>query len=518
MGYRIEVRDRNLNRIGELDTWMKLDLVLRFNRAGSWQLLVRDGTPQAKLLEKGGGIAVWMDERPSKPIFSGQIEMFQKYWTTQQHTGVGSVYVGGKCDNKIPYGYLAFPGTTGEGDARAVLPIDQQWRGQDRRTYGFEAGQALWVEYDFAFGNRGLPGRKIPGVSMGAKPITAGTPPKVGKQIGGTLRYDSIGTLAETWTKEGEIGYQFLWNPDAKKIELTVFEPADKSMDVRFSPELGNLREYIATLTAPRVTRVIAACQGEGKERYIKQFPEKTAKDDDGRPVWIGDVTRDEDEWGFVSEQFLDRRDVPLKTGKDGQAELVTKTTSDGFEDIGHNPEGQEWTPDLTAKRASLTAADAAVAAAEKAVSDAKTEAEKAAAASQLATAKTNQAKAKDAVKAAITAAKPVAVKYFLDSLKSAADGIFKENQKNGNFQVYPVETPQYRFGRDYYLGDKVTVDIDGETYVDVVREVTITVEDGGRISSVTPKIGEQGTGEPLNLYKHVSELREKLRKLEARL
>ncbi|MGW5397809.1 Gp37-like protein [Streptomyces sp. NPDC003952] len=457
MGYRIEVRDRNLNRIGELDTWMKMDLVLRLNRAGSWQLLVRDETPQAKLLEKGGGIAVWMDERPDKPIFSGQIETFQKYWTTEQHTGVGSVYVGGKCDNKIPYGYLALPGTTGEGDARRVLPVDQQWKGEDRRTYGFEAGQALWVEYDFAFGNRGLPGRKVPGVNMGPPPATAGVPPKVGKLIGGTLRYDSIGTLAENWTKEGEIAYQFLWNPDTRKIELTVFTPADKSMDVRFSPELGNLREYIATLTAPRVTRVVVACQGEGQERFIKQFPEKSALDDDSQPLWVNDLTADEREWGFVIEQFVDRRDVPLKTGKDGGPELVTKLT-DGKEDLGTDPDGKPW---------------------------------------------------KD---------KPTAVKHYLDSIKSAAEGVFKENQKNGNFQVYPIETPQCRFGRDYYLGDKVSVDIDGETYVDVVREVTITVEDGGRVSTVTPKIGEQGTGEPLNLYKHVSELREKLRKLEARL
>lgn len=31
MGYRIEVRDRNLKRIGEIDTWQKLDFVVRFN-------------------------------------------------------------------------------------------------------------------------------------------------------------------------------------------------------------------------------------------------------------------------------------------------------------------------------------------------------------------------------------------------------------------------------------------------------------------------------------------------------
>ncbi|MCM1967790.1 siphovirus ReqiPepy6 Gp37-like family protein [Streptomyces sp. G1] len=522
MGYRIEVRGRPdadglIHRIGELDTWLKLDMVLRHNAPGSFQLLVKDRTRQAKLLEKGGGIAVWMDGR-AEPIFTGQFDQFQKYWTTEQHTAAGSIYVGGKCDNRIPYGYLAFPGTQGEGDVRTVLPTDRQWAGQDRRTYGFEAGQALWVEYDMAFGQRGLPGRQIPSVNMGPKPATAGTPPKIGKKIGGTLRYDSLGTLTESWTKEGEIGYRFLWNPDRKKIELSIFTPVDRSKQVRFSPELGNLREFVATLSAPRATRVIVACQGEGSERYIKQFPEAGATDEDGQPVWLGDRTQDELEWGTVLEQFLDRRDVPLKTSKAGTPELVTKTSSDGFEEIGQDPEGRDWTPDLTAKKAALAAATSSVEAAEKAAAEAKTDNEKTLAAARLAMAKGAQANAQGNLRAAITAAKPVVVKHHLDAIKAAAAAVFKENAKNGNFQIYPIQTPQCRFGIHYFLGDKVSVDVDDEVYVDVVREVAITVEDGGRTESVVPKIGEQGTGEPLNLYKHISEMREKLRKLESRM
>ncbi|GAA2694314.1 hypothetical protein [Streptomyces lunalinharesii] len=66
MGYRIEVRgrpdtDRLLDRTGELDTWLKLDLIIRSNARGTWQLLVKDKTRQADLLEKGGEIAVTAD-------------------------------------------------------------------------------------------------------------------------------------------------------------------------------------------------------------------------------------------------------------------------------------------------------------------------------------------------------------------------------------------------------------------------------------------------------------------------
>ncbi|EGJ73594.1 hypothetical protein STTU_0805 [Streptomyces sp. Tu6071] len=50
------------------------------------------------------------------------------------------------------------------------------------------------------------------------------------------------------------------------------------------------------------------------------------------------------------------------------------------------------------------------------------------------------------------------------------------------------------------------------------MREVTISVDDGGNAVDVHPKIGEQGSGEPLNLYATVDELRKKLRRLEARM
>ncbi|GHF61393.1 hypothetical protein GCM10010218_48670 [Streptomyces mashuensis] len=453
MGYRVEVRGRPdedglIHRIGELDTWIKLDLIIRYNAQGTWQLLVKDKTPQAKLLEKGGGIAVWMDGRDDEPIFSGQIEQFQKYWTVEQHTGRGSVYVGGKCDNKLPYQYLAFPGVKNWGtDAMAVYPANEQWKDRDRdaRPIGEEAGQALWVEMDLAFGARGLPGRKAPGVTLLPPPAAnqPGVPPKIGAKVAGTVRYDNLGTLAEKWTKEGGIGYRFLWHPDDKKIKLTTFVPQDKTNSVRFSPELGNLREYVATLTAPRVTRAIVAAQGEGKDRFIRQYPE-TGYGPDG-------LTDDEREWGLISEQFIDRRDIPLKTDAAGKP-VLNKPKDGGFT----LPPG------------------------------AKDEAE--------------------------------ALKIYQDAMKTAADAVLKESEKNGNFQIYPIETPQCRFGIDYFIGDKVSVDIEGEIYEDIVREVNITVEDGGRSETVVPKIGEQGTGEPLNLYKHVSDMREKLRKLEARM
>ncbi|MET8702738.1 siphovirus ReqiPepy6 Gp37-like family protein [Kitasatospora sp. NPDC004723] len=409
MGYRIEVRDRDLNRVGVIDTWIKLDFIVRFCQQGSFQLLVKAGTDQANLLQKGGGIAIFQEGVPD-PLLTGQIEFFQSYWTVEQHTGPGSLYIGGKCDNKIAYSRLAFP--------EPAVPIAEQYKARATRQAAGPASKALWWELEHAVGASALPDRRIPGLALPE-------PADLGAQVHDSFRYDVIGAVIERWTESKELGYRFVYNPDSKKVELRIYKPRDRSRDVRFSPDLGNLREYIWTLTAPRVTRVIVACQGEGDERYLYQQIDSDA----------------EAEWGVQIESFLDRRDLPLKSDPStGQPVKARPDTTDvEFEN------------------------------AKKAVVD-------------------------------------------------AATSVLQQGEKNGNFQIYPIDTEQVKFGRDYFVGDLVTVAIDGVEYVDIVREVSISVEDAGKSLTIRPKIGEQGSGDPLNLYKTVSELREKLKKLEARM
>jgi hypothetical protein len=409
MGYRIEVRDRDLNRVGEIDTWLKLDLVVRYCQAGSWTLLIKAGTPQADLLQKGGGVAIYQDG-VERPVLTGPIEYIQHYWTVDQHTEAGSLYVGGSCDNKLVYSRLAFPNPT--------KTIAQQYTGAATRTVSTKAGSALWQELSWALGSSAVPDRQAPGVVLGSDP-------NLGAKVDDSLRFDVIGTKFEDWIDTKSTGYRFVYDPNVQKIVLDVFSPQDRSADVRFSSELGNLREYVWTLSAPFTTRAIVACQGDGAERYIYQKIDSAS----------------EAEWGMVRETFIDRRDLGLKTNPaNGQPMKATATMTD----------------------ADFESAKAAVV--------------------------------------------------------DAADSALSDGAPNGNFQIYPIDTPQLKFGRDYFVGDRVTVIADGTEYSDLVREVDITVEDGGKTETVSPKIGEQGTGNPLNLYKTVFEMREKLRKLEARM
>lgn len=412
MGYRVEVIDRNLKRIGEIDSWISLDFTVRLSQVGIWQLLIKDGTEQAALIEKGGGIVIWQDG-VSKPLLSGQVDSYQKYWTKVQHTGPGSLYISGKCHNTFAYRRLLFPDP--------ARPVNQQYLGRTAsrsiRAASPGAGHLIYEEVRTSMGPSALADRRVSNLNLQDSAL--------GKGIGDTVRFDVLGDKLEEWTEKRDVAYRFIYNADTQKIDLNIYTPRDRSKEVRFSPELGNLTEYIWTLSAPKVTRAIVGCAGEGKDRYLKQKVD----------------TASETEWGMQIEQFIDRRDIPVKTNMT-------------------NGQPMKADPELTADE--YTAA--------------------------------------------------------LESVDDALTTALAEGEKNGNFQIYPIDTDDCQFGRDYFVGDIVTVAVDGAEYSDVVREVTISVDDGGNAMDIRPKIGEQGSGEPLNLYKSVFEMQRKLNRLQARM
>ncbi len=81
------------------------------------------------------------------------------------------------------------------------------------------------------------------------------------------------------------------------------------------------------------------------------------------------------------------------------------------------------------------------------------------------------------------------------DAGAELAAGAAKRLTEQGETQlveIEPVDTARLRYGRDYGLGDIVTVDVYGGVTVDeVVREVEITVDRRGRV--VRPRIGTVG-------------------------
>ncbi|MGJ3559639.1 Gp37-like protein [Streptomyces sp. INA 01156] len=253
------------------------------------------------------------------------------------------------------------------------------------------AGRLIWSELNQALGSGALANRRIGNVIIGDEVV-------FGREVSDNVQWDVIGAKLESWIDTTTAGYRFVWDPNEKVINLHIYTPRDLSKNVRFSTDLGNLREFTWSLTAPTVTRVIVACQGSGKNRYLYQQIDHES----------------EEEWGIQVEQFLDRRDLPIKA------------------------------PDHGSPRQGGLVCDGR------------------------------------------------AVRHGSASRQGRCHRGSVSGRQNGNFQIYPVDTPLVKFGRDYFVGDLVTIAIDGTEYVDIVREVSITVDQGGQTETVSPTIGNR--------------------------
>lgn len=74
------------------------------------------------------------------------------------------------------------------------------------------------------------------------------------------------------------------------------------------------------------------------------------------------------------------------------------------------------------------------------------------------------------------------------------------QNKQKTNLTITPQDTPALQFGRDYFLGDIVNVQIDGATITDKIRQVHIQLN-GNEQELVTPGIGNAGSGQIAWLY-----------------
>ena len=74
-----------------------------------------------------------------------------------------------------------------------------------------------------------------------------------------------------------------------------------------------------------------------------------------------------------------------------------------------------------------------------------------------------------------------------------------------------PLDTEGQAFGRDWALGDIVTVHAGGLTVVDQIREIHVTLDDAGAI--VTPSVGAPAGD--LALFRSLAGLDRRVRQLE---
>lgn len=104
-----------------------------------------------------------------------------------------------------------------------------------------------------------------------------------------------------------------------------------------------------------------------------------------------------------------------------------------------------------------------------------------------------------------------------LADLQQAGEDTLLDNAETATISLDLVDTPDMEFGKDYWLGDIVTVQLaDGATIVDGVQEVELDYTAQGRTGKVT--VGPTGEEhEPDKVVKYVKELLTRVRALETR-
>jgi len=253
MTWKIYVRDKDLNRVGELDDYSEAKLSPVYNDVGSWSLtLSRKSVNAANLTTPGAGIIVTRDdEGPEQVVFSGPA-------LSREHrcdVSTNHVTVSGSTDDVWLLSRLACP-----SPAQSTPPYDAQ--ATDVRT-----GVASTVIRQYVNVNLG------PGATSARRKanLTLLGDPVIGASVRGEARWDAdllafIQPLATT----GGIGFRIVQSGAGLLFET--FAPADRSGEIKFSRDLGNLAGFTYSSRAPTANYVYVGASGTGTTRIVKEF------------------------------------------------------------------------------------------------------------------------------------------------------------------------------------------------------------------------------------------------------
>ena len=251
--WRIEVRDSNRQRVGELDDYQLLEMVLKFNDISTWRLTIdRRNRLAADLLADGAGIIVYRND----------VAQLSGFWTDQDHgrdLSKNTVTVSGVDDTAWLNRRLAYP------DPNDITP--PYTVAQDVRT-----DLASTVIREFVDENGGLAtniARRIPGLFAGV-----GVDPLIGPTVTGTGKWQKLLVLCQELATASEaqgtpIGFRIIQS--GTDLLLQIWGPDDKTGTIVFSLERGNLAGFSYKRTAPTMTYAIVGGDGEGTARTFTE-------------------------------------------------------------------------------------------------------------------------------------------------------------------------------------------------------------------------------------------------------
>lgn len=273
--YRAEylalITDRYLTPLGDpITNWLTLDVTLRFNEPGSGLFTVPGfGWIRDQLLPGARVVVIRyrMDAPDGEVLISGPIEdILYERSDDGDNGGVGMLTVNFADDLAEIVARLAY--------ADPLLAPEAQT--SDYWTWTGDAVLGIRQLVDLNAGPSARVERQMPKLVIAA-------PAGVGGGI--TTKADlmePVGDVARRMA-DGGGGLGFRAVQVGTNIEFQVYQPADKSRQVRFSFSLGNIKYVSYEIQGPKANAAIVGGQGEGADRYVMEVGDLASQGDWGR-------------------------------------------------------------------------------------------------------------------------------------------------------------------------------------------------------------------------------------------
>ncbi|SDN74001.1 siphovirus ReqiPepy6 Gp37-like family protein [Allokutzneria albata] len=287
----IYVRNRALQRVGQLDDYQKASLVSRFNAVGTWSITLNRRNPLAAALTTPGfGIEV-VRTSDMQTVLSGPL-------TDRHHersVNTNTVTVSGVDDNVWLARRVAHP-----QPGTAVPPYNLVEH--EVRTNTCSAVLDQYV--DVNLGPGALAVRRVPGLTVPATAV-------VGSTVTGRARWQVLLELLQELAIAGG-GVGFRVRQAGPFLEFRVYQPVDRTASIIFSEALGNLSAYDYKSSAPEGNYLFIGGSGEGTARVIRE----------------GQDSASVATWDRI-ERFVDRRDTAVAAELDQE---ITKQLAESGE------------------------------------------------------------------------------------------------------------------------------------------------------------------------------------------
>ncbi len=256
--YEIFVRDKKMRFTSQVVAFDKLELVLRYNRKGKWRMSGVGPCP----FTRGDGVVI---RRSGAVIFSGMAQKFTRKVENKKDLVQRTWEVEGTDDFGALLQRLALPDPVG-------LTFNTV-------AYDVRSGPAETVVLDYIRYNAGPladPTRRMPGLTV---PTSQGR----GVTVPGKARFYNLFDYVCNLLDLANIGLRVDYNPTTGGLDCAIFEPVDRSGQVKFSVDLGNLKAFTYTEAAPVANYVYCLGQGEGVNRAIRTAFDQASINEWGR-------------------------------------------------------------------------------------------------------------------------------------------------------------------------------------------------------------------------------------------